>query len=188
MKNLTKKEKILIMVLIVLIILVVSLITLKIIKTHAQKENTDFQIELDETIIKINEINKIYENIDLDDPTKYQLMEGITCYKYNGDNVQEVINKINNLYLNPFVDEGLFNIVTSEKNNKKQEFLYICKQNDCSFTSISDYELVYEDEERKIVRIKNAEYVMFKDENSNWKFASPIMNCNSEVKNEKENN
>ena len=117
MKNLTKKEKILIMVLIVLIILIVSIITLKIIKTHDQKENTDFQIELDETIIKINEINKIYEKIDLDDPTKYQLMEGITCYKYNGNDMQNVVEKINDLYINTIETSGMFNVVISEINN-----------------------------------------------------------------------
>ena len=189
MKNLTKKEKILIMVLIVLIILIVSIITLKIIKTHDQKENTDFQIELDETIIKINEINKIYENIDLDDPTKYQLMEGITCYKYNGNDMQNVVEKINDLYINTIETSGMFNVVISEINNTKQEHLYVCKRDDCIVSSISDYELVYEDEERKIIRMENATYAMFKDKDNNWKFGTPVIICNAKgVKNEKEDN
>ena len=179
MKKRNKKEITLIITLIILICLVIGIVLIKIIH-EPKEEKLSFEEYLTETIAEINEVNKVFDYIDVDSGSNYELNEDFVCYKYNGENQDEYIKKIENLYIEPFHEYSSFNIVTSHSDDKEEQELYVCKRKDCEILEITDYEVTYENNDRKLIKFTQESIVttinIYKV-NNEWKFKIPIVIC-----------
>ena len=175
-KKLSKKEINLTIILIIIVFLTIGLIVLKIVN-----KSTDHQIssnsELEELVSQINNINLVYENIDLDDSTKYTKNANIYCYKYNGDDIEEYIKKINDLYVYSFsVDKGFDIVYTKNENGTSKKELYACMPKNCKVSKITSYKFVNEEENSKAFIFNDSNYVMLRGDNG-WKFIQPVVDC-----------
>lgn len=177
MKDKSKKEIILIILLIIVVCFVIFLTIIKV-KNKNTIENNSFESKLETTIKEINEINKIFETINLEDANKYKQEESdMYCYKYNGNDTQDYIKRINNLYENPFYEFGNFDIISiGVDENNEENNLYLCISENCKVSQIENYKILIDEEDRKVINIENSEYVMKKIDN-NWKFTFPILIC-----------
>lgn len=171
-----KKNRILIILLVFAICIVITLTILKLTYKSKTNDNEEFTNQLQTLINNINEINKSFENIDLNDNSKYE-NDSASCYKYNGDNKEKLINLLYNTYINPFGDDGVFELVSFEtQSGETEEDLYLCIPDECEIKTIDNYSVVNDNEDNKIIQIGNGEYGLEKDDN-NWKFVFPILNC-----------
>lgn len=175
-----KKRIILITLLIILLCSVLFIISLKLF--YGNDFNNDIELgvdsddnEIQKVIAEVNNINKLFENIDINDPTKYVIDEK-TCYSYKGNDIEENINRLNQLYISPFFENSYFNFSTSNKDESLYQNLYLCIPFDCNVLSIDEYDILSEESDRKIIRIDNSEYIIKKD-NNKWKFIFPIVIC-----------
>lgn len=172
-----QKPKIVMMIAIVTMVLIIAI-----------NHKSDFEQELKKLINEVNELNKIFEKIDINDSTKYVASNGFICYKSDEKN----IDKIKKLYVNPFVYNGNFNIVYS--GDDKEEKLYICLKENCKVKKIKKYNIVNEkeigdivenysdiglisnDNNTKLINIYGENYVITKVDNK-WKFNIPVVIC-----------
>lgn len=177
MSKLSKKEVILISVLVVLFVSVITVTIINILykpnnDTNKEKENEQ-EVNISEKINLINETNKIFNNIDLEDKTKYENSLGFTCYKYTGNDMKNIINNLNTLYIKPFYENSFFNITID---NNGEEKLYLCKQENCEISLINEYKIISEVEDKKTIKIHDTETAIIK-RNNEWKFIFPIVLC-----------
>ena len=127
-------------------------------------------------ITEINEINKIFTSTDLSDTNTYELDDGRLCREYLGSDKDEYLERLNNLYSEPFFPDSYFDIVTTSEDETK---LYICQNKDTKLKEIKDYQIMEESDERKKIQIiinedTINEYFIIK-ENDTWKFSVPVV-------------
>lgn len=127
--------------------------------------------------IIINRINKIGLNLsNISTEDSFTNKSGEKCYKYTGENGQEMINSIVYTFSNT---NDIF--VTKEQN------LYICIPTNCHFEEININDIEVEKTDEKDLAIlrhnKNdiiREYSLIKEDGV-WKAASPILECNLDL-------
>ena len=129
---------------------------------------------LDDVIREYNTVINVFkkENLSEEDSFQHQYDHGLTCYKYIGTNEDEYINKIKNLFIEPFDHYSHFFLKTTEK----QEMLYACKPQNCEIKTFKEYSEINETDEQKKVIIESYECSLQKD-GDNWKFPYSIIQC-----------
>jgi len=167
MKKKTIKQKNYLRVTIVLIALLVIFSLIYAINVNSDNSfHENFKLTLNE----INNLNLLIDDLDLNDPTKFTLENGLTCYITNED----YIDKIKDLYIFPFLVDSNYKIVYSGE--KKQEKLYTCIKENCKINKLSQYEILSEEKNIKVIRINNNKYFINKI-NGKWKFQTPVEFC-----------
>ena len=181
MRKSGKKELILILSLIISIFFMMVIVIIKMnYAPKVEKEKLSFDEYLVQTINEINKVNKVFDYIDVNSGSKYELNEDFVCYKYNGQNQDEYIKKIEELYIEPFHEYSNFNIITSHNDDKEEKELYVCKRNDCEILEITDYQVTYEDVDRKLIKFtqnNGTTTINIHKINDEWKFKFPIVIC-----------
>jgi len=186
MKKLSKKEIILIILLAFILVLAIGLIIFKIIEVKDHnidtKPNTnisDNDKDLDELVNKINNINKLFDKIDLDSGSNFDRGENVICYPYNGNDSSSYLEEINKLYLYRFTEDlnyG-FDVFTSTKEDgTTNNYLYVCKPNDCKLETITTYKKGIITDESKELILNGKSYFMIKMQNE-FKFIEPVIMC-----------
>ena len=173
MKKFSKKE----LILSILLVVVLTLTIFLIIFVMFHKEEKNNYSELKEIISKINDINEIYKTIDLEDNTKYIKHDDVVCYKYNGEDTEKYIKKINDLYSYPISWNGGFDInYLNKEDGSIQKDLYACKKESCQIIEITEYDFRDLKEDMKEFTINDTNHVMHL-ENDEWKFYMPVLVC-----------
>lgn len=178
MKKINKKEFILIILLVVVLLLSIGLTMLKLLFKPEEINNPNQNDEeLKELVNTINDINSVFENIDLNNSTKYTKNENIICYKYNGNDTEKYIEKIYNLYSYPYLkDKGFDVVLTTTKEGNIKRDLYVCKEEKCNVSKITSYQQDTVEENGKVIVLNNISYMMFKGQEK-WMFIEPVIIC-----------
>lgn len=118
----------------------------------------------------INEVNSFLVNDNLSATDVFTIKKDYVCKKYVGNNLENLKNKIDVLYENPY-DHGFI-----YENNE----LYICIPNSCiNIVEIKNYNIINNDD-AKILEVKNENsnysFELIKKD-KHWKLEYPIINC-----------
>lgn len=179
-----KNKKIFIIAIILILMIVVGITIYLIPKDNKQKDVIDVNKEenIQEVITNllknVNEINKVFTEDSSTDKGNYTNEMNYYCVKYNQDNQEKIINKLYEIYANPFLDASYFELSQREVNDKTEDILYICQPSDCQIKEIDidEFEVINQTEDEILVQIGNGEYFITKDD-SKWKFTFPLVIC-----------
>lgn len=139
---------------------------------HASKKlsvvNDEKQIK--EIVAKINEINNYF--IDgLSQEETFSIGNNYVCKKYIGNDLNELTNKINDLYKDPYNGSIIY-----EDNE-----LYVCMSTYCNaIVDIENYQIIDGTDGDKILDIENetSSYsIILEKVNKKWQLDFPIINC-----------
>lgn len=180
------KKRIIIVIVSVAIGLSFGFITYKIFNKNDKAPITkEIDADFEEYINKINEINAIFLSENLSDKEYLENNIGMPCYQYKGDDYQDYINKLQELYINPLDTYyfRLFRIKTDENGNEvkqgKIEELYVCKDENSEYVPLTsdkykwkendlgDYLEITEGNEISTYELQNVD--------GQWKFTYPIV-------------
>ena len=165
-------------------------------KNVAEKNKPqDFEEFLATAIDEINELNSVLTSENVSDTNSYENENGFMCKNYIGDDEKNIIDRLNNLYHNPFEEDGYFELIENEETG--EEDLYVCLPEGCT-PKVLDYatgEIIIdeEDENSRYVNFGGAEYGANLYDGK-WKFTFPVTICslnfliNEENTQESENN
>lgn len=148
----------------------------------------DFDEFLQTAIEEINELNLVLISKDVSDTNSYENESGFTCKNYIGEDEKDIINRLNELYYNPFDEDGYFELIENDETG--EEDLYICIPEDCIPRTV-DYDLTEiipdeEDPNSRKVNFGGAEYgASIYD--GKWKFAFPVTICSLNFLTDEEN-
>lgn len=180
-----KIKKIYIIITILIIIVLSSLLlTYYILKNKSSNKEKEYpkqenaQVIVSNLLQEVAEINKVFKNDQLSDNGTYVNEYGDKCSKYKGEDQKNMIDKLNNVYIKPFLDASYFELSQREVNDKTEDILYICQPSDCQIKEIDidEFEVINQTEDEILVKIGNSEYFITKD-NSKWKFTFPLVIC-----------
>lgn len=139
-------------------------------------EKDSFDVTLNNIIKDINEVNDVFNNMG---EISYTTDANLNCHRYSEEK-DIFINKLNDLYVKPFLTDGYFEILEKDKdgNIELEDNLYMCLPDNCKVKTINinNVEIVLDEAERKIINIENNEFVLSKV-NDEWKFNFPIVIC-----------
>lgn len=141
------------------------------------KNNTNFNEFLKSAIDEINDLNKVLTSENVSNNTTYENKNGFTCKNYLGNDKQEIINRLYELYENPFNEYGYFALIEINNDTPNKE-LYVCLPKNC-VPKTFDYKtalIVSEEKNKKIVNFTGAEFVIKYIDNA-WKFEMPAVSC-----------
>ncbi len=168
--NKKSKKKIIIICTIIFIALLIGGLTIFFL-TREPKETR-------ELIKKVNQINANFVDKNLSNDGMYTVGNGQnqrTCYKYAGNNQEEVLNMIMDTYLIFAREDSMFNIVKDSENN---QMLYVCLPKNCKYKEIRKYKTVYDEiEKTNKVTINGKKTYYIHDTNGKKQFLVPVDMC-----------
>lgn len=143
---LIKKKNIIIAIIIILVV-TISLVLIKIINGKEDIYINNNEIDKIKELVKlIDSINEIYNSNKYSDKDYYVNDNNLTCKKYIGADMLDYIDKIKKAYVNPFTENGYFEIITKIENDIESEQLYVCKNPTCDVAIINNnYEIIESD-------------------------------------------
>lgn len=136
-------------------------------------EEKSFEDNLNELITLVNDINKIYESTNYSTTETYTSSDEFICQRYIGDDLNYYLDLLNKAYINPFIEDGYFQLTEQNDNDEVTNNLYVCKPQTCEVASISEYTII-EDEGKTIINFDGLDANL--DTNTN-KFSYPIVLC-----------
>ena len=131
----TKKKIILIIAIVIILGTIICLFMFKNQNKNEDKyQNNKETDKIEELVLLIDSINEIYNSSEYSEKD------------YIGTDVEEYIEKMKKAYINPFSNNGYFEIITKIENDIEQEQLYVCKNPTCEVTIINNnYEIIESD-------------------------------------------
>lgn len=128
--------------------------------------------DISSLIGKINALNENFKTNNLDS-NDYYMVGNNHCYKYIGNNFENIAKEINNLY-----ESSSYGAIEIDKNSNT---IHVCIPNYCNdIVDIEKYEIIDQSDNEKILNINNetngVSYVINKIEGK-WKIKFPIINC-----------
>ena len=100
-------------IIIVIFILIIGL-GLGILIYNYDDNNSNKNNELEQLLNNINKINKIFNSTNLNTANSYEDNNGIVCKEYIGDDVETYLKLLKETYVNPFFEDGYFQMVYDE--------------------------------------------------------------------------
>mgnify|MGYP004630074385 FL=1 len=111
-----------------------------------------------ELVDNYNQFNRIYEDVT---EALFVNQFDYECFKYEGDKIDDVKNKANEVFEYAFRNEGNLDEVDGD--------IYICKPKNCKIKKIDDYKVRNVNANRKILSVDTDQIVIEKVDNM-WKF------------------
>lgn len=111
-----------------------------------------------ELVDNYNQFNRIYEDVT---EALFVNQFDYECFKYEGDKIDDVKNKANEVFEYAFRNEGNLDEVDGD--------IYICKPKKCKIKKIDDYKVRSVNANRKILSVDTDQIVIEKVDNV-WKF------------------
>lgn len=111
-----------------------------------------------ELVDNYNQFNRIYEDVT---EALFVNQFDYECFKYEGDKIDDVKNKANEVFEYAFKNEGNLDEVDGD--------IYICKPKSCKIKKIDDYKVRSVNANRKILLVDTDQIVIEKVDNM-WKF------------------
>ncbi len=165
-----KKKKIIIIGAIIMMVLLIGGLTIYFL-TREPKETR-------ELIKKVNQINANLVDKNLSKEGMYTVGEKDnlrTCYRYVGENKDELIKMIANTYYIYGLEGDIFNVSQTETG---QSLLYICLTDNCKYKEIKKYKTVNDENLKKEKVIFNDQYEVYIHEKDGKKqFRVPVDMC-----------
>lgn len=143
----TKKKIILIIAIVIILGTIICLFMFKNQNKNEDKyQNNKETDKIEELVLLIDSINEIYNSSEYSEKDYFINDNNLVCKKYIGTDVEEYIEKMKKAYINPFSNNGYFEIITKIENDIEQEQLYVCKNPTCEVTIINNnYEIIESD-------------------------------------------
>lgn len=176
-----KKKTIFIIVGVILLAVILGVIIYLLVSSNNDEKKNGEEVSFDEflkdAVDEINAINAILTSENVSDANAYEGDDGFICKKYTGEDEDEFIERLNNIYVTPFLDSGYFELIETGDENDPNE-LYVCLPEGCT-PRVIDYETVEistDEEDSKLVNFGGAEYTANKVDGK-WKFTFPVTIC-----------
>ena len=151
-----------------LVIAIVMLVLIILLKLFYKQDS--FDKILKEKIEIVNSINSSLNTDNIEKKPSYFLEDNIACKKYIGNNKEEIIDKINKVYIEPFHQDSIFSYI----DNGEEEILYLCIPDTLRLENISSWEIIEDNEKEKVIKIGKNKFVILKQKND-WKFVYPVL-------------
>lgn len=158
-------------IIIVIFILIIGL-GLGILIYNYDDNNSNKNNELEQLLNNINKINKIFNSTNLNTANSYEDNNGIVCKEYIGDDVETYLKLLKETYVNPFFEDGYFQMVYDDKNNEK---LFICNPQCIIITYNTENSKIIEANGKKYLNANNNEIELIED--NNYKLNYPLVSC-----------
>ena len=143
-----------------------------------EEQPQEFETFLRDAVNEINDLNSILTSDNVSDSASYENENGFMCKDYIGEDEADIISRLNDLYYDPFEEDGYFELIENDETG--EENLYVCLPEGCIPREVdydtSEITIDGEDENARYVNFNGAEYgaALY---DGKWKFTFPVTIC-----------